>query len=195
MDSCLLWTKVCIKKTFHFISEYSWLTTLWWFQVNTKGTQTYIYMYPFSPKLLSLPAATQPWAEFHVLYSRFLLVIHFEYSRVYMSIPNSLTIPFPQASPQQLLSCFSKSVRLLLFCKFICTISFWIPHIRDVCCKWHYFILFNGWIIFHCRCAPRPLYPFLRQWAFRLLPCLGDCKRYCSELGSACILVGRRVIR
>ena len=23
---------------------------LWWFQVNSEGTQTYIYTYPFSPK-------------------------------------------------------------------------------------------------------------------------------------------------
>ena len=34
---------------------YSWLTMFWWFQVNSKGTQPYIYMYPFSPILLSHP--------------------------------------------------------------------------------------------------------------------------------------------
>ena len=43
----------------YFVLEYSWLTMLWWkekkekktmlwwFQVNSKGTQPYIYMYPF----------------------------------------------------------------------------------------------------------------------------------------------------
>ena len=37
-----------------------------------------------------------PWTA--VLYSSSLLVIHFKYSSVYMSIPNSLTIPFLQQS-------------------------------------------------------------------------------------------------
>ena len=31
------------------------LTMLWWFQVNSEGTQPYIYVYSFSPKLLSHP--------------------------------------------------------------------------------------------------------------------------------------------
>ena len=35
---------------FYFILEYSWKTMLWSFQVNGKGTQPYIHMYPFSPK-------------------------------------------------------------------------------------------------------------------------------------------------
>ena len=40
--------------TFYFILEYSRLTILWWFQVNSsKGTQPYIHMYPFSPTLPS----------------------------------------------------------------------------------------------------------------------------------------------
>ena len=34
-------------------SGYSGLTTLWYFQVNSKGTQPYVYMYSFSPKLPS----------------------------------------------------------------------------------------------------------------------------------------------
>ena len=42
--------------TFYFILEYSLLTMLWWFQVGSKGTQPYIYMYPFSSKLPSHPA-------------------------------------------------------------------------------------------------------------------------------------------
>ena len=38
---------------FYFVLEYSRLTMLWWFQVNSEGTQPHIYMYPFSPKLPS----------------------------------------------------------------------------------------------------------------------------------------------
>ena len=39
-------------------------------------------MYPFSPKLPSHLGCHVSWAEFPVLYSRALLVIHFKYSRV-----------------------------------------------------------------------------------------------------------------
>ena len=74
---------------------HSRLTMSWWFQLNSEGTQPYVYMYPFSPKLPPIQAATQHWAEFHVLYGRSLLVIHFKYSSVYLSIPNSLTTPSP----------------------------------------------------------------------------------------------------
>ena len=31
--------------------HYSWLTMFWKFQVNSEGTQPYIYMYPFSPQI------------------------------------------------------------------------------------------------------------------------------------------------
>ena len=45
-----------------------------------------------------------------LLYSRSLLVIHFKYSSVYMSIPNSLTVPSPDPSARVLIHflCFSK---------------------------------------------------------------------------------------
>jgi len=42
-------------KTFHLMLEYSPLTMLWWFQVDSKATQPHIYMYQFSPRLLSHP--------------------------------------------------------------------------------------------------------------------------------------------
>ena len=42
-------------KTFYFVLGYSQLAMLWWFQVNSEGTQPYVYMYPFSPKLPSHP--------------------------------------------------------------------------------------------------------------------------------------------
>ena len=42
-------TSVCMYLIFYFVLEYSWLTMLWCFQVDSKGTQPYIYLYPFSP--------------------------------------------------------------------------------------------------------------------------------------------------
>ena len=45
-----------------------------------KAVEPYIYMYPFSFNLLSRLPVT--WAEFPVLYSRSLLVIHFKYSSI-----------------------------------------------------------------------------------------------------------------
>ena len=47
--------------------------------------------------------------------------------------------------------------------------------VHSCCCKWHYFILFYGWVIFHCVYVPHLLYAFLCWWTFRLLPCLGYC--------------------
>ena len=43
-----------------------------------------------------LPSRLPYGAEFHVLLSGSLLVAHFKYSGVYMTIPNSLTIPSAQ---------------------------------------------------------------------------------------------------
>ena len=60
--------------------------------MDTKGTQPYIYMYPFFPKLPPIHATIYHQAEFPVLYSRTLLVFHFNYSRMDMSIPNSLSL-------------------------------------------------------------------------------------------------------
>ena len=53
------------------------------------GTQPYKQVYPFSPKLPSIQAATWHWAECPVLSSRSLLVLHVKHSSVSMSIPNS----------------------------------------------------------------------------------------------------------
>ena len=46
-------------KAFYFILEYSQLTMLWGLQVDSKGPKPYIYMYPFSPKLPPIQAATE----------------------------------------------------------------------------------------------------------------------------------------
>ena len=55
----LIVTAMCLLKkkntTFNFVLECSQITMLWWFQVVHKGTQPYIYMYPFASKLLSHP--------------------------------------------------------------------------------------------------------------------------------------------
>ena len=48
-------------------------------------------------------------------FTRSMLLIHFEYSSVYMTIPNSLTVPFPRQPYVYSL----KSVSLFLFCKFV----------------------------------------------------------------------------
>ena len=67
--------------------------------MNREGTQPYVYMYPFSPRLPSHPG----W---HITNSRSLLATHSKYSRVYMSISNSRAIPsFPLGNT----SWFSKS--------------------------------------------------------------------------------------
>ena len=72
---------------------YSWWTICDNFRWIAKGlshTHTRIHSSPNSPPI---QAATRHWAEFSELYSRFLLVTHFKYSSVYMTIPNSLSVP------------------------------------------------------------------------------------------------------
>ena len=59
------------------------------------------------------------WVDFHVLYSMSLLIIHLEYSSVYMTFPNSLRSHSLLAT----ISLLSKSVGLSLFFKSICIIS------------------------------------------------------------------------
>ena len=68
--------------------------------MNSKGTQQYLYMYSFSPKLLSHPSCRMILSRVSCAISRSLLVTHFKYSRKYMSIPNSL--PSSHPSPWQL---------------------------------------------------------------------------------------------
>ena len=71
------------------------------FQVISEGTQSYMYMYPFSSKLPSHPGCHITLSRVPSAYNSFLLVIHFKYSSVYMSIPSSLTIPSPHTFPWQ----------------------------------------------------------------------------------------------
>ena len=74
--------------------------------MNSEGTQSYIYMYPFSLKPCSYPCCLI--TELRVLYNKSLLVIHFKYSSVYMTFLNSLTAPSPPANIRS----FSKTVCL-----------------------------------------------------------------------------------
>ena len=53
--------------------------------------------------------------------------------------------------------------------------------VHPCCYRWHYFMLFDGLVIFHCMYVLHLLYPILCQWTFRVLPCLGCCKEYCNE--------------
>ena len=66
-----------------------------------------------SPKLPSHPGCHITLSKFPVVYSRPLLVFHFKYSIVYMSIPNSLTIPSLHPSPLTLSSLKSVSLSVL----------------------------------------------------------------------------------
>ena len=48
-------------------------------------------------------------------------------------------------------------------------------------CKWHYFVLFYGWVVFRCVYIPYLLNPIICQRTFRLFPCLGYCEQCCNE--------------
>ena len=166
------------------------------FRPTAKG-QSQIYTCIHSPPCHSPPiqAATQHWAEFHVLNYRSLLVTHFKYCRVH-DHPEFLNYPFLPAT----ISSFSKSVSLFLFCDLYnlfldstykgCDVIFlllWLTSFSVLSRSIHVAengiisFFFNGWVIFHCIHAPHLLYPFLCWWTFRLLPCPGYCKQCCSE--------------
>ena len=67
-------------------------------------------MYPFSPKLPSHPGCHITLSRVRCVYSMSLLVIHFKYSSVCMSIPNSLNSPSP--CPKGILSyCLNISLK------------------------------------------------------------------------------------
>ena len=72
-----------------FLLECSWFTMLCLPQVYSKVNQWYICIcfHPFLKDSFPIKAITEYWVGFPVLYSRFLLVIYFIYSSVYMSVP------------------------------------------------------------------------------------------------------------
>ena len=71
---------------------------------------------------------------------------------------------------------------------FVCLTLFSMV-IHPCCCKWHHFIIFYGWIIFHCISTPHFLYFFICQWTLRLYPCFGYCKQCCYECRGAYIFL------
>ena len=54
--------------------------------------------------------------------------------------------------------------------------------VHPCCCKWH-FVLFYGWVIFHCKYVPTLLYPFLCQWTL-------GCFHVLSTVNSAAMNIG-----
>ena len=97
--------------------RHDWATELNWVSGDQRRDSAIHIHCPLKPPPMHVDI--KYWAKFHVLCNRFLLVIHFKYSSVYMTFPKSLTLPSPLAT----ISSFSKSVSLFLFCKFICIIS------------------------------------------------------------------------
>ena len=81
--------------------------------MNSKGTQLYIYIHPFSRKLPSHPCCHVTSSRVsHVLHSRSFLISHFKCSSVHMLISNSLPVPFSHPSCLVTVSSFSKSALL-----------------------------------------------------------------------------------
>ena len=119
-----------------------------------------------------------------------------------MSLPNALTTLSPlHPHHPATISRFFKFVSLFLFCKQVHLYHFLDPHVRNAVhlsfSVWLTSLsmtlsrsihvaadgiisLFGSRVIFHCVHVPR-LYPFLCQWTFRLLLCLGYCKQCCNE--------------
>ena len=87
---------------------------LFQFQVYSKVIQLFIntYLFVFKFKLLH---TTEQSSLCYTEGPRSLLVIHLKYGSVFMSTPNSLTIPVrPHPSPMVTVSSFSKFVSLFL---------------------------------------------------------------------------------
>ena len=57
--------------------------------MDSKGTQPYVYVYPFSPRLPSHPGCHIALSRVPVLYGGTLLASHLKYGIVYMSIPKT----------------------------------------------------------------------------------------------------------
>ena len=90
------------KKTFYFVLEFSQLTRKVVIVSGEQWRDLAIHIrVSILPQTPSHPGCIWHWAELPLLYSRSLWVIHFKYSSVYISIPNSLTIPSPHPFPQK----------------------------------------------------------------------------------------------
>lgn len=84
---CVNWEHVALPRLFFkhcILQEYSWVTLLWLFQVDSKGTQPYIHS-PFSPRLPLHPAC-------HVTLSRdpVLCIGHVKHCTSFVKLCSSL---------------------------------------------------------------------------------------------------------
>ena len=75
-----------------------------------RDSAMHIYVSILPQTLFPSRLARNIWIEFHTLYNRSLLAIHFEYNCVLPKLPNC---PFPPGA----INLYSKSVSLFLFCK------------------------------------------------------------------------------
>ena len=125
-------------------------------------------------------------------------VIRIKHNRVYMSVPNALTIPPLHPSPLVTINLFSKSLSLFLFCKWVhlhlfsfldstykgyhtvllllCLTYFTQHDSPSMLRQMALFHRFSGWVVSHCIHVTHLLHPFLCWRIFRLLPHLGYCK-------------------
>ena len=130
-----------------------------------------------------------------------IMIITIWFHRISIPQPRHISPP-PKLSPPETIS-FSMSVSQYLFCKVHSVLFFQIPHVSESIWCWYPIgwltslsmiisrsihvaknasisflsnILSNFWIIFHWIYIPRPLYPLLCWWTFRLFSCLAFCK-------------------
>ena len=91
------------KHCIYFVLGYSWLTnnvvTVSGEQQGDSAINIHVSILPQTPLPSRLPHSIEQSSM--CLYSRSLLIVHLKYNNVYLSIPNSLTIPSPDPSPQK----------------------------------------------------------------------------------------------
>ena len=102
--------------------EYRQFNNVVIFQVDSKGTQTHIYMYPFSPKFASHPGCQMTLSRVLCAYSRTLLVsiLNVAEGTFRSQTPNLYPSIFLLAST----SSFSKSVSRTFEENFVVPLSF-----------------------------------------------------------------------
>ena len=121
---------------------------LWQFQANSRDSAAHVHV-SVLPQSPCHPGWHITLSRVHMLDSKPSLAIHFKCSSVH-DPPKACNHPHPLAT----ISSFWKSVGLLLSPKFICIISFYIPHIRDgICC-----FPFSVWLTSLSRTISRPLH-------------------------------------
>ena len=66
-----------------------------------------------------------------------------------------------------------------IFLPFILYIIACTLQVHSHFCKWQFFILFNGWVVFHCShlYIYHIFFIYSCWWPLRLLPCLHYCKQ------------------